>query len=236
MSEIVPEDVAVGFMESNGSPRGSEPVLLDWDRDSAVFHWRERGKVIKVYTGDYDKKPTPLSVLEFYKETTNRASELAEKEDWTVELPGYQGKIPVRINPIDSVAWTGDFKCGVAVSRFIAGSRANEVFATTVFDPTENVTGPDTYWWEKSPGTNPIRKFLISRGLIYPHKVHTALYGFDEFVNRKLGVTGVFIGENNFKVVFDPASQTAPIKLIATDLCVDVMSLKRSTSVPVGYK
>jgi hypothetical protein len=228
MSEIVPEEIANRFIKSDKDFRGSEPELIDWDRDSAVFSLSRVGKVLKVYTGDIDKEPTPLDKLYLYKEVTNRASELAQDEGWAITLPGYSKSVPVAINPIESVTWRNDFGCGVAVSRYIDGSTARQVFFTTmVDDPTRETNEKDTYWWDKFPETNAIRKFLVSQGLVYPHKVAEVLYNFDSFMNKKLGTEGIFVGENNYKVVFDPKNITSPIRLVATDLCVDLPMLKR---------
>ena len=198
---------------------------IDWGRNSAVF--RLGDKALKFYTGDIDQLPVARAQVEFYQDVTNLAAKLAEETDLQITLPQGAGSYPVRINPVEELVEIPEPGLVVSVSTFIESPSAMTVFKTTIVDDPRRVIpeGKNSYDWQQHSEVNPVRQFLLKRGLTMPHQVHPYFDQIDDQLNRGLGVEGIFAGLSNTKMLFEP--ETESLKFVITDLCLEVTNLRR---------
>ncbi len=201
----------------------SDTEYLGWGRDSNVY--RIRDKVLKAYIGDDERPPLPYNTLVLYSEITNAASLYAEANNLQITLKDCQTPFPIRINPTESIEWMEEYEVGIATAKYIPGPSAREVFRTREIKLQSNKLFGDTYKWTEYPETDPIRKFLISQGVRQAHRIDEDFYKFDNLLNRKFGVKGIFVGLSNTKVLFDEESKS--LQFIVTDLCNTVADLRR---------
>lgn len=200
---------------------------VDWGRNSAVFRWGS--KALKFYTGDIDQPPVARAQVELYRDVTNLAAKLAEENDLQITLPQGAGSYPVRVNPVEELVELPDPGLLVSVNPFIEAPSAMVIFKSTVVDDPRRVLpeGEDSYDWLQHPEVNPIRRFLLEKGLTMPHQVTSSFNQVDDQFNQMLGAEGIFAGLSNTKVLFEPEAES--LKFVITDLCLEVTSLRRKS-------
>lgn len=105
-----------------------ELVFVDQGADSVVF--RIDQYAAKLYVRDKLRGDRGREHLRYYQHVTNRASDLAEKDNWTISVAGET--IPLRINTFDAIVpfnnthWIG-------IAKFIEGDQVRK----TIYDTDE---------------------------------------------------------------------------------------------------
>lgn len=96
--------------------------------DSLAYRWGDR--VIKVYKSDEWKNLSSQEknqIVQSYVDITNRASLLAEQENWQIKLPVNKLILPVRIVPVLRVLNCSCCGTPATVSGFVEGANLEEI-------------------------------------------------------------------------------------------------------------
>lgn len=97
--------------------------------DSIVYRFGE--KIVKVYNqGEWKYLSTDKTaeIIGLYRNITNQASFLAEKENWQLHLPYNRLVLPFRVAPIEKIIRCSCCGSFASVCPFVEGKKLNDLF------------------------------------------------------------------------------------------------------------
>ncbi len=102
-----------------------EKLKIGEGDDSFVFLIPETNQVMKFYTKNAWMNPRNAKKLLEYRDITNRASEVAEKENWKILFQNSGVEAKVRINRYDDFIFSNRLNCFIGVSPYVCGVRTD---------------------------------------------------------------------------------------------------------------
>lgn len=160
---------------------------------------------IKDYIGSIDS-PGKLSLAQFklYTKFTNQASEYATATDLHIDFDEAGFSLPIRINPVLSVAYNPDLNCFTSASPWIDGPILSDYWTNWA-----RRQGPHNYWVDLSEQK--------SSGM---SAFHDSLCQISIQLGNITKTTGIWIVPCNVKFASDGKT------LVVTDICRKAYELR----------
>lgn len=179
-----------------------EKLKIGEGDDSFVFLIPETNQVMKFYTKNAWMNPRNAKKLLTYRDITNRASEVAENEDWKILFQNSGVEAKVRINRYDDFIFSSRLNCFIGVSPYVSGVR------------TDN--------WENYKKLNTPPYFQDFQ------EYKKWIREINNRIENSVGVSGVDVFLMNAKFIDD----TDGLKLVITDLNRAISDLRYSFHLP----